>query len=141
MKKFSLLILSVLLLSCSSNNNDEAVTNEGSFLEVYNGVIWKTTSLSNPDDNQWFVFSPKSMITYENESGCTKFTDLWGVANGEGETKTVVENSKNLLKIEIKYGSNSFIYTLTVSENGNVLTSKNSMGTKETSNKVSEPCK
>ena len=141
MKKFSLLILSVLLLSCSSNNNDEAVTNEGSFLEVYNGVIWKTTSLSNPDDNQWFVFSPKNMITYENESGCTKFTDLWGVANGEGETKTVLENSKNLLKIEIKSGSNSFIYTLTVSENGNVLTSKNSMGIKETSNKVSEPCK
>jgi len=28
MKKFSLLILSVLLLSCSSDNNDEAVTKE-----------------------------------------------------------------------------------------------------------------
>ena len=140
MKKFSLLILSVLLLSCSSDD-DQAVTKEGNFLEVNNGVIWKTTSLSNPDDNQWFVFSPKNMITYENESGCTKFTDLWGVANGEGETKIVLENSKNLLKIEIKSGSNSFIYTLSVSENGNVLTSKNSMGTKETSNKVSEPCK
>ena len=141
MKKFSLLILSVLLLSCSSDNNEDSVTKEGNFLEVYNGVIWKTTSLSNPDDNQWFVFSPKSMVVYENESGCTKFTDLWGVANGEGETKTVLENSKNLLKIEIESGGNSFIYTLTVSENGNVLTSKNSMGTKETSNKVSEPCK
>ena len=141
MKKFSLLILSVLLLSCSSDNNEDSVTKEGNFLEIYNGVIWKTTSLSNPDDNQWFVFSPKSMVVYENESGCTKFTDLWGVANGEGETKTVLENSKNLLKIEIESGGNSFIYTLTVSENGNVLTSKNSMGTKETSNKVSEPCK
>ena len=141
MKNLTLLLLSVFLLSCSSDNNEDAVTKEDNFLEVYNGVIWKTTSLSNPDDNQWFVFSPKSMVVYENESGCTKFTDLWGVANGEGETKTVLENSKNLLKIEIESGGNSFIYTLTVSENGNVLTSKNSMGTKETSNKVSEPCK
>tara|TARA_B100000768_G_scaffold125234_1_gene115956 strand:+ start:183 stop:608 length:426 start_codon:yes stop_codon:yes gene_type:complete len=141
MKNLTLLILSVFLLSCSSDNNEDAVTKEDNFLEVYNGVIWKTTSLSNPDDNQWFVFSPKSMVVYENESGCTKFTDLWGVANGEGETKTVLENSKNVLKIEIESGGNSFIYTLTVSENGNVLTSKNSMGTKETSNKVSEPCK
>jgi len=141
MKNLTLLLLSVFLLSCSSDNNEDAVTKEDNFLEVYNGVIWKTTSLSNPDDNQWFVFSPKSMVVYENESGCTKFTDLWGVANGEGETKTVLENSKNVLKIEIESGGNSFIYTLTVSENGNVLTSKNSMGTKETSNKVSEPCK
>ena len=141
MKNLTLLLLSVFLLSCSSDNNEDTVTKEDNFLEVYNGVIWKTTSLSNPDDNQWFVFSPKSMVVYENESGCTKFTDLWGVANGEGETKTVLENSKNLLKIEIESGGNSFIYTLTVSENGNVLTSKNSMGTKETSNKVSEPCK
>ena len=141
MKNLTLLLLSILLLSCSSDNSEDVSVEEGNFLEVYSGVIWKTTSLSNPDDNQWFVFSPKSMITYENESGCTKFTDLWGVANGEGETKTVIENSKNLLKIEIKYESNSFIYTLTVSENGNVLTSKNSMGTKEISNKVSEPCK
>ena len=141
MKNLTLLLLSVFLLSCSSDNNEDTVTKEDNFLEVYNGVIWKTTSLSNPDDNQWFVFSPKSMVVYENESGCTKFTDLWGVANGEGETKTVLENSKNVLKIEIESGGNSFIYTLTVSENGNVLTSKNSMGTKETSNKVSEPCK
>ena len=141
MKNLTLLLLSVFLLSCSSDNNEGTVTKEDNFLEVYNGVIWKTTSLSNPDDNQWFVFSPKSMVVYENESGCTKFTDLWGVANGEGETKTVLENSKNVLKIEIESGGNSFIYTLTVSENGNVLTSKNSMGTKETSNKVSEPCK
>ena len=141
MKNLTLLLLSVFLLSCSSDNNEGTVTKEDNFLEVYNGVIWKTTSLSNPDDNQWFVFSPKSMVVYENESGCTKFTDLWGVANGKGETKTVLENSKNVLKIEIESGGNSFIYTLTVSENGNVLTSKNSMGTKETSNKVSEPCK
>ena len=140
MKNF-LLLLSVLFIVTCSSNDDEVAVVESNFLEVYNGIVWKTTSLSNPDDNQWFVFSPQSMITYENESGCIKYTDLWGVANSEGETKTVLENSKNLLKIEMKSGTNTFIYTLTVSENGDVLTIQNSMGTKEISTKVSEPCK
>ena len=136
-----LLLLSVLFIVSCSSSDDEVAFVESNFLEVYNGIVWKTTSLSNPDDNQWFVFSPQSMITYENESGCIKYTDLWGVANSEGETKTVLENSKNLLKIEMKSGTNTFIYTLTVSENGDVLTIQNSMGTKEISTKVSEPCK
>lgn len=140
MKNFLLLLSILFIVSCSSNDDEVAVV-ESNFLEVYNGIVWKTTSLSNPDDNQWFVFSPQSMITYENESGCIKYTDLWGVANSEGETKTVLENSKNLLKIEMKSGTNTFIYTLTVSENGDVLTIQNSMGTKEISTKVSEPCK
>lgn len=140
MKNFLLLLSVLFIVSCSSNDDEVAVV-ESNFLEVYNGIVWKTTSLSNPDDNQWFVFSPQSMLTYENESGCIKYTDLWGVANSEGETKTVLENSKNLLKIEMKSGTNTFIYTLTVSENGDVLTIQNSMGTKEISTKVSEPCK
>lgn len=140
MKNFLLLLSLLFIVSCSSNDDEVAIV-ESNFLEVYNGIVWKTTSLSNPDDNQWFVFSPQSMITYENESGCIKYTDLWGVANSEGETKTVLENSKNLLKIEMKSGTNTFIYTLTVSENGDVLTIQNSMGTKEISTKVSEPCK
>lgn len=140
MKNFLLLLSVLFIVSCSSNDDEVAIV-ESNFLDVYNGIVWETTSLSNPDDNQWFVFSPQSMITYENESGCIKYTDLWGVANSEGETKTVLENSKNLLKIEMKSGTNTFIYTLTVSENGDVLTIQNSMGTKEISTKVSEPCK
>lgn len=140
MKNFLLLLSLLFIVSCSSSDDEVAIV-ESNFLEVYNGIVWETTSLSNPDDNQWFVFSPQSMITYENESGCIKYTDLWGVANSEGETKTVLENSKNLLKIEMKSGTNTFIYTLTVSENGDVLTIQNSMGTKEISTKVSEPCK
>jgi len=46
-------------VSCSSNDDEVAIV-ESNFLEVYNGIVWKTTSLSNPDDNQWFVFSPQS---------------------------------------------------------------------------------
>ena len=142
MKKFSLLILSVLLLSCSSDNNEDAVTKEGNFLEVYNGVVWKHTDSENSEDNAWYVFSPESMIDYEIESTCVKSTYIWGLQNAEGLTKTVLENSKNLLKLEIKFGSISGIGTITVSENGNVITTSSTIDAEtETWNKVSEHCK
>ena len=145
MKKFSLLILSVLLLSCSSDSNDEAVTKEGNFLEVNNGIAWR----SGPDsgDCPWYVFSPKSMKIYECmepfNGECYEFTDLWGVANGEGYTKTVLENSKNFLKIEgVDSNGESTISTYSVSEDGNFINATNVV-TGETGKlyKASGPCK
>ena len=142
MKNLTLLLLSVFLLSCSSDNNEDAVTKEGNFLEVYNGVVWKHTDSENSEDNAWYVFSPESMIDYEIESTCVKSTYIWGVQNAKGETKTVLENSKNLLKLEIKFGSISGIGTITVSENGNFITAINTLDAEtETWNKVSESCK
>ena len=142
MKNLTLLLLSVFLLSCSSDNNEDAVTKEGNFLEVYNGVVWKHTDSENSEDNAWYVFSPESMIDYEIESTCVKSTYIWGVQNAKGETKTVLENSKNLLKLEIKFGSISGIGTITVSENGNVITASSTLDAEtETWNKVSEACK
>jgi len=142
MKNLTLLLLSVFLLSCSSDNNEDAVTKEGNFLEVYNGVVWKHTDSENSEDNAWYVFSPESMIDYEIESTCVKSTYIWGVQNAKGETKTVLENSKNLLKLEIKFGSISGIGTITVSENGNFITAINTLDAEtETWNKVSEHCK
>ena len=144
MKKFSLLILSVLLLSCSSDSNDEIVDPEGNFLEVYNGVAWR--SGPGPGDCPWYVFSPKNMKIYECmepfNGECTETTDLWGVVNGEGDTKTVLENSKNFLKIEIAYSNGvSSIFTLSVSEDGNFLNSTDGTGETGKLYKASGPCK
>ena len=148
MKKFSLLILSVLLLSCSSENED---AKEGNFLDVYNGVVWKHTDSENSEDNAWYVFSPESMIDYEIESTCVKSTNIWGVpfedgtSDEDGSTTTVQENSKNLLIIKKVYNnpnSSSITGTLTVSENGNVITASTTLNDEtEIWNKVSEPCK
>ena len=38
MKKLILLLSVLFIVSCSSDNNDDAVTKEGNFLDVYNGV-------------------------------------------------------------------------------------------------------
>ena len=143
MKKFSLIILSVLLLSCSSDD-DEAATKEGNFLDVYKGVVWKYTDALDSKENMWTIFSPESFIDYGD--GCEKLTSLWGVENVEGDTHTVDKNSKNLLVIISKESSSySFTSTLTVSEDGNVMTAIYSIpsgGTEtETYNKVSEACK
>ena len=142
MKKFSLLILSVLLLSCSSDNNDEAVTKEGNFLEVYNGVIWK--GIDNSDVNSlvvWYVFTTKGFNEYIIENGCQNSISVeFGVADDEdGSTITVLENSKNLLKLESSIGR---ITTVNASENGNVLTFSNNQDlNKIILDKVSELCK
>ena len=134
MKKFSLLILSILLLSCSSDSNEDA--KEGNFLEVYNGVIWKGDIGFG---GEWFVFTPKGFNTYIIENGCNNSTSVeFGVANIEdGSTITVLENSKDFLKFEDLDGNQS---TLTVLENGDVLRSVNKFTTINL-NKVSELCK
>ena len=143
MKKFSLLLLSFLVLSCSSDD-DEAVTKEGNFLDVYKGVVWKYTDALDSKENMWTIFSPESFIEYDGE--CEKATTLWGVENAYGETHTVDKNSKNLLIFNTTEGSSeSITNTLTVSENGNVMTaiySIPSSGSQTvTYNKVSEACK
>ena len=140
MKKFSLLILSVLLLSCSSDNNEDV--KEGNFLDVYNGLIWK--GIDNSDVNSlvvWYIFTTKGFNEYIIENGCqNSFSVEFGVANNEdGSTLTVLENSKNLLKLESSTGK---IITVIASENGSVLTFSNNQDSNKTVlNKVSELCK
>ena len=125
MKKFSLLILSVLLLSCSSDSNDEIVDPEGNFLDVYNGVIWKGIDNSGGSGLVvWYVFTTKGFNEYIIENGCQNSISVeFGVADDEdGSTITVLENSKNLLKLEnVDSNGESTISTLSVSEDGNFL--------------------
>ena len=143
MKKFFLLLSVLFVVSCSSDD-DEAVTKEGNFLDVYKGVVWKYTDALDSKENMWTIFSPESFIDYGD--GCEKLTSLWGVENVEGDTHTVDKNSKNLLIIiSTESSGESWTSTLTVSENGNVMTAIYSIpsgGTQtETYNKVSEACK
>ena len=143
MKKFFLLLSVLFVVSCSSDD-DEAVTKEGNFLDVYKGVVWKYTDALDSKENMWTIFSPESFTDYGD--GCEKLTSLWGVENIEGDTHTVDKNSKNLLIIiSTESSGESWTSTLTVSENGNVMTAIYSIpsgGTQtETYNKVSEACK
>ena len=143
MKKFFLLLSVLFVVSCSSDD-DEAVTKEGNFLDVYKGVVWKYTDALDSKENMWTIFSPESFTDYGD--GCEKLTSLWGVENVEGDTHTVDKNSKNLLIIiSTESSGESWTSTLTVSENGNIMTAIYSIpsgGTQtETYNKVSEACK
>ena len=140
MKKFSLLILSVLLLSCSSNSNDEIVDPEGNFLDVYNGVIWKNDNdLSN--DGYWIVFTPISFGEAEGGVNCRLSSDKWGVDNGDGNG-VIKENSKNLLKWDyvLPNGEIEHSYTVTTSQNGNVLNFSVGGGTITFDRVTTKPC-
>ena len=142
MKKFFLLLSVLFVVSCSSDD-DEAVTKEGNFLDVYKGVVWKYTDALDSKENMWTIFSPESFTDYGD--GCEKLTSLWGVENVEGDTHTVDKNSKNLLIIiSTESSGESWTSTLTVSENGNVMTGIYSDSVDSQTviyNKVSEACK
>ena len=122
MKKFSLLILSVLLLSCSSDDED---AKEGNFLEVYNGVVWKEPlSKDIPEYGFWNVFTTESFLTaeYMPSFGCYSDTYKWGVADSDGASVTVQENSKNKLILKWKEsGEFTYVVTYTASNDGKVL--------------------
>ena len=64
MKKLLLLLSITFLLSCSSDD-DQVVTKEGNFLDVYNGVVWLE---QNNDSNYdwWHIFSPEGIIIGES---------------------------------------------------------------------------
>ena len=99
MKKFSLLLLSVLLLSCSSDD-DQAVTKEGNFLDVYNGVVWLE---QNNDSNYdwWHIFSPEGIIIGEYSfNKCSSEYAPWNVVVDEFKAEVVV-NSENTLKLKM----------------------------------------
>ena len=143
MKKFFLLLSVLFVVSCSSDD-DEAVTKEGNFLDVYKGVVWKYTDALDSKENMWTIFSPESFTDYGD--GCEKLTSLWGVENVEGDTHTVDKNSKNLLIFNTteSSGGEAMTSTLTVSENGNVMTGIYSDSVDSQTviyNKVSEACK
>ena len=146
MKKFSLLILSVLLLSCSSDSNEEIVDPEGNFLDVYNGVIWTL----NGGDEEWYIFKSESLEWIEyvsNVFGCESEVYKWGVECQceSGGKFNIKENSRNLLKLEHidSDPKDNYLMTISASENGNTINiifsddSNNSY----TYNRVSEGCK
>ena len=121
MKKFSLLILSVLLLSCSSDDED---AKEGNFLEVYNGVVWKYPKVSGnpPEYGNWVVFTTESYFNaeYSDRYGCLKDTYKWGI-DVDGVIFTVQENSENKLVLIDTYQGITEIHTYTTSNDGKVL--------------------
>ena len=102
MKKFSLLILSVLLLSCSSDDDELGFEKEGNFLDVYNGVVWKNY-IEVDKISYWVSFSPFSITEAEYMEGndCEILVTKWGIEDSDGDKLTIKENSNNLLIIDI----------------------------------------
>ena len=143
MKKFSLLILSVLLLSCSPDDNELAT--EGNFLEVYNGVVWKNY-IEQDKISFWVVFSSSSFSEAEYMEGndCEILVTRWGVEDSDGDKLTIKENSKNLLIVDYiskDYPEDNNTITITTLENANILNISMSDGGSETFNRVStKPC-
>ena len=112
MKKLTYLFLALLIVACSSDDGSEQQT----FLEKYDGIVWETSPESDVEYIQRFMFSnnPKSIISYFEEQ------------TGEASCDTILldiyeifDNSNNIFS----YGYDGVIITtVTVSSDGNLLT-------------------
>ena len=148
MKNLTLLILSVLLLSCSSDNSEDVSVEEGNFLDVYNGVVWKNYN-DRLKVSYWYVFTPISISEAEYMDGqgddCQINISKWGVQTLDGKL-IIKENSKNLLIFDLgevsDEGDNFTVtYTVTTSQNGDVLNFSMSDGGTDTFDRVTtKPC-
>jgi len=112
MKKLIYLFLALIIVACSSDDGSEQQT----FLEKYDGIVWETSPESDVEYIQRFMFSnnPKSIISYFEEQ------------TGEASCDTILldiyeifDNSNNIFS----YGYDGVIITtVTVSSDGNLLT-------------------
>jgi hypothetical protein len=145
MKNLTLLLLSILLLSCSSDDEELGFEKEGNFLDVYNGVVWKNY-IEVDKISYWVSFSPFSITEAEYMEGndCEILVTKWGIEDSDGDKLTIKENSNNLLIIDIiskDYPEDNNTITITTLENGNVLSISMLNGGTETFNIVkTKPC-
>lgn len=130
MKK--LLLLSVLLIvACSSDDsNDNNGDSNQTFLERYDGVIWKEILPSDSDIEWWYIFTQSSFTsceayTYGNSYDCDCYSENWGVVDEDGFYSEVIENSPERLVVgqsdwnDDETGLETYTITIETINNGN----------------------
>ena len=109
MKK--LLLLSALLIFACSDDDSENET----FLEKYNGIVWETSPASNVTYIQRFMFTnnPKAVLSYFEEDNFESCTTI-PIGNCS-DCYIIYENNNNILSI----GSDTEVTSIfTVSSDG-----------------------
>jgi hypothetical protein len=122
MKNILYLFLAVTIFACSSD--DSSNTNDNSnqtFLERYDGVVWRGTIENEHDVRVQFINSPMSWVYYDdvtNPSICETY-----LFNDETQNPqmNLINNSGNILTIE-EMSDYPIQYSFTVNEVDNTLT-------------------
>ena len=130
MKK--LLILSALLIfACSdddSNNNEDDNSNQ-TFLERYDGVVWKVSQsddVGHLNNKITFFNNPGSYIVYypapDDLCVTVVFGETYGEANEEQITITIHNESENSITFkQQETGEDDFYFSFTANGDGNSL--------------------
>ena len=125
MKKL-LLLSALLIFSCSSDEgyNDYNDNSNQPFLEKYDGVAWKETTITDTD--WWYIFTQSSITWCEQFAGdCDCSSAIWGVVDEDGFYAEVVENSPERLVVNLTDWNDDEtdleLYTMTIEtiNNGN----------------------
>jgi hypothetical protein len=135
-KLLFVLTLSLFIVSCGGDDDDDNPNADESFLVEYNGVIW-AAPWNDSTESSWISFSPDGAFSsYFYDGVCESDNVVWGVEDANGDMATVQENTSDTLVILIQCISNcddgvggtigDYTMTFTLSNNGNTLTNVDS---------------
>ena len=131
MKKL-LLISALLIFACSSdddsNNNEDDNSNQ-TFLERYDGVVWKVSQsddVGHLNNKITFFNNPGSYIVYypapDDLCVTVVFGETYGEANEEQITITIHNESENSITFkQQETGEDDFYFSFTANGDGNSL--------------------
>ena len=127
MKKL-LLLSALLIFACSSDDSNDDNNSNQTFLERYDGVVWK---VSQSDDighlNKKFTFfnNPGSYIVYlplDDLCITVVFGETYGEAGEEQTTITIHNESENSITFkQQETGEDDFYFSFTANSDGNSL--------------------
>ena len=131
MKKL-LLLSALLIFACSSdddsNNNEDDNSNQ-TFLERYDGVVWKVSQsddVGHLNNKITFFNNPGSYIVYypapDDLCVTVVFGETYGEANEEQITITIHNESENSITFkQQETGEDDFYFSFTANGDGNSL--------------------
>ena len=120
MKKLYFLFTALLLISCSSDDDDSTQN----FLEKYDGVYWALND--NDEEDFWLQFNLANFVQCDDDGVDACYCDYatWGVTNLDAVTVSVKENG--LEKLVINFSAQ--IEDITMSFDINIKTINNGKG-------------
>ena len=128
MKKL-LLLSALLIFACSSDDSNDDNDLMGTFLDIYNGVVWKVSQsddVGHLNDKITFFNNPESYIVYypapDDLCVTVVFGETYGEADEEQVTITIHNESENSITFkQQETGEDDTYFSFTANSNGNSL--------------------
>ena len=106
MKKLLYLFLAITLISCSNDDSD-GDSNQQTFLEKYDSVVWENTGSAG--DRAAFIHNPKTLAIYFDACLIYSLEGATETPDGDTITISIQEQGENSMSLNIQFALNPWI--------------------------------